>query len=466
MSAKILNSDFYLICPLVINDWVAFSKNIEHRMWSEYSKYRSYSIKPLLASFLGACQADDFPISKGLQFQGKLQNSGDKLISSLVDTKNSFFFVNKKGEKIQGIGDSYCLSSTTQLYVSPNRSCALYLIKLVPASISILDEVVSAAYILHKVDHKQVPSICSENSYSKITIRDIIETTLPHGGYLWESDSRFISATYARVDASSGDFNIDEVKQALVRLSLCKDEKYKINESEARKILPVFDNILTSSSREGFAAIALSNDPENELPFIADFGSVFSQSYLPLYLATTLVDQLYVSAIRNLDKVATDVKERDYLREAHLVLVIPPSQYEHLNKQMAQILQGRNLNEKYETIRDSITSRKELIEYERLQVEKENQRIAVERKAQDDKLRRCEEERRDARDRRINFLLGFIGVGQVIFAILQLLGANNVMGVNIANSFALNIITIAMLSIFTALIICLIVRLFTWKKRN
>ena len=178
------------------------------------------------------------------------------------------------------------------------------------------------------------------------------------------------------------------------------------------------------------------------------------------------MDQLYVSAIRNLDKVATDVKERDYLREAHLVLVIPPSQYEHLNKQMAQILQGRNLNEKYETIRDSITSRKELIEYERLQVEKENQRIAVERKAQDDKLRRCEEERRDARDRRINFLLGFIGVGQVIFAILQLLGANNVMGVNIANSFALNIITIAMLSIFTALIICLIVRLFTWKKRN
>lgn len=99
MSAKILNSDFYLICPLVINDWVAFSKNIEHRMWSEYSKYRSYSIKPLLASFLGACQADDFPISKGLQFQGKLQNSGDKLISSLVDTKNSFFFVNKKGGK-------------------------------------------------------------------------------------------------------------------------------------------------------------------------------------------------------------------------------------------------------------------------------------------------------------------------------------------------------------------------------
>ena len=228
----------------------------------------------------------------------------------------------------------------------------------------------------------------------------------------------------------------------------------------------MFNNILTSSSREGFAAIAISHDPEHELPFIVDFGTTFNQSYLPLYLATTMADQVYVGAIRNMDQIATNVKEQDYLREARLVMAIPPSPYEHLNRQMERILQGRNLNEKYETIRESILSRKEQIEFERLEVEKQNRRIALQKKEEDEKMRREIEEKRETRDRRINFLLGFIGIGQVVFAILQLLGANNVMGNCVADSPELKIASIVMLTIFAGLIIYLLVRLFTERRKN
>lgn len=460
MSAKVLNSDFYFICPLIITDWAVFKENIEHKMWTEYSKYRSYSIKPLLASFLGATKAQDFPISCGLQFRGEIQNCGNTLFASFHNEKKSFVFIDKKGTQIQGIGGPYNLSSTVQLYVSPNKSHALYLLKLTTESISSLTEVENAAYVLHKTDHKQTPFICSDGINTGKNLRNIIEETLPHSGYSWESDSRFISATYVRLDASKY-FDLKEVYNALIRLSLCKDQKYNIPESESKRVLPVFDNILTSSSREGFASIAISRDPEHELPFIVDFGATFEQSYLPLYLATTMVDQVYVGAIRNMEQIAMSVKEQDYLREARLVLVIPPSPYEHLNKQMEQILQGRNLNEKYETIRDSIISRKEQIEYERLQIEKENQRIALTKKEEDEKVRREIEEKREVRDRRINFLLGFIGIGQVVFAILQLLGASNVMGNSVANSQALNVASIVMLAIFAALIVYLLVRLFT-----
>lgn len=466
MSAKVLNSDFYFICPLIITDWAAFKKNMEHKMWTEYSKYRSYSIKPLLASFLGATKAEDFPISCGMQFQGEIQNCENALFASFHDEKNSFVFIDKKGTQIKGIGEKYNMNPTMQLYVSPNKCSALYLLKLTTDSISTLTEVENASYVLHKTDHKQAPFIYNDGINTGKNLRNIIEETLPNGGYSWESESRFISATYARIDASSKDFNIKEVQDTLVRLSLCKDQKYRISDEEVKRVLPVFNNILTSSSREGFAAIAISHDPEHELPFIVDFGTTFNQSYLPLYLATTMADQVYVGAIRNMDQIATNVKEQDYLREARLVMAIPPSPYEHLNKQMERILQGRNLNEKYETIRESILSRKEQIEFERLEVEKQNQRIALQKKEEDEKMRREIEEKRETRDRRINFLLGFIGIGQVVFAILQLLGANNVMGNCVADSPELKIASIVMLAIFAGLIIYLLVRLFTERRKN
>lgn len=482
MPTKVLNSDFYLISPLIITDWTVFEPNTTQRMWTENSKFRSYSIKPLLASFLGAAQANEFPIANGLHFQGEIQNCGDSFFVSLKDEK--VFFTDKKDRHLPDIGNPFDFPSTVQLYVSPNHRCALYVIKLTNSSVSSLEEAENAAYVLHKTDHKQIPYIYSADGTSKKTLKELIEVTLPHGGFEWESDSRFISATYARVDASSVDYKVSDVNTALIRLSLCKDRNYKIPKDEFTRILPVYDNILTSSSREGFASIAISKDPENEIPFINDFGATFEQSYLPLYLATTLVDQVYVSTIKNLEQVAKSAKEQDYLREARLVLVIPPSPYEHLNKQMERLLQGRNLSEKYDTIRDSILSRKEQIEYERLQIEKENQRIALEnkeleekerqerleaeerRKEEEERERKRVEEIRDARDRRINFLLGFIGIGQVVFAILQLLGANNVMGICVADSSGLKITSIVMLSIFTALIVYLLVRLFAEKRRK
>ena len=140
-----------------------------------------------------------------------------------------------------------------------------------------------------------------------------------------------------------------------------------------------------------------------------------------------MAEMTYTSALRHLNDVARSSKEQDRLREARLSVTLSVSHYDHLNRLMKSLLRNRDFDAKYQAIQSSIDSRKMKLENER------------------------------------NLLLGFIGIGQVVFAILQLLGAEYVMGFSVANSRALDIASIVMLSVFTALIIYLLVRLFTRK---
>lgn len=463
MPAKVLEADYYFLCPIHIQDWSLFERNLSQSMWQVDSRYRSYSIKPILAAFLGKSQSEEFPIAPGLSFLGNLQKSDNPKISSL---NKPVSFIDKKGTAIEGIGGLLTFDSMAGLIVSPNRKGAVIYLKMY-GSPNTLDEVEESVYVLHKTDHNQAPYINSAggSNSTSLTLRNIIDCILPYNGYSVESESRFISSVYARVDGSTTDFSIDVVKDSLVRLSLSKNKQYKITASDKAKVFIPFDNVLTCGTREGFAGIVVSRTPNQESDFFKNFGNTFQMSYLPLYLATILVDQTYVNALRNIDSVATDLFEQDCLRQARLIITLTPSQYEHLNKQMLNLLDGMEFEQKYQVIKDSLLARKEQIEFERLQLEKERKEVEAKEQEQH---RLAEEERKtqlEARDRRINLLLGFIGVGQVVFAILQLLGSNNILGDLFSQSLTLNIITGVVSAFFIGMIFYLIFKLFKERKK-
>ena len=63
----------------------------------------------------------------------------------------------------------------------------------------------------------------------------------------------------------------------------------------------------------------------------------------------------------------------------------------------------------------------------------ERERLEIEKKQQDAEQSRRKQE--EDRDRSINYILGFIGIGQVIFAILQMTGVNSIFGKSFADGF-------------------------------
>lgn len=136
------------------------------------------------------------------------------------------------------------------------------------------------------------------------------------------------------------------------------------------------------------------------------------------------------------------------------MLSIAPSQYEHLNKLMSHITCDRSFEDKYSIIHESIVSRREQIEFQRLQLEKEQYNLAMEKK-----------ESEERRNQTISYLLGFIGVGQVIFAILDLCGASRILGSSFAGGLTIRILAIVLSFAFVVAIFYYIVYSVRSKKK-
>ena len=132
-----------------------------------------------------------------------------------------------------------------------------------------------------------------------------------------------------------------------------------------------------------------------------------------------------------------------------------------------------SFDQKYEVIVDSLNARARTIEAERLELEKKNRELA--QKREDDRMEErkkreaaiaLEKEIRDKRDRDINLLLGFIGIGQVVFAIIQLLGAENVAGWDVARSTALSWTSVIFCALFFILILVVLIRAIPKRRNN
>lgn len=449
MAIKLLDADFYFIAPFSIADFKAFENdfNTKTNKWLPKSDSNNNALRNFIPSFLGEDEATEFPMKRGLAFRGRLQQSGDKTLSSL---KGCLQFYSPKGLPLQEDNKLFEISSNeVVVHIAPDRKTGLAYIRLKSVSPLSLDEAVFYNYHLHKIDRKQIPHIYTQDknkewqtTEGRQTLLEIISGMLPKNSYALINEARFISAVYLRIDVSEHPDEVLLINQ-LTRLSLAKGEKYQITNYDCIGVTKLFDNIWAHSSSEGLATFVLSKEPANEAPFFRDFGDgSFRKSYFPLFLTAILADNCLKEALRHLDTIADDIEEQDRLRELHLIQTFEPSNYVHLNKFMESIIRNRQFEVKYQAVLESIEARKVRNESIRLNQEKEKQL------------------QQEKRDRTINYLLGFIGIGQVVFAILELAGAETIFGEFWARSRGLMTISIIFVSIFSVLIVLIVAYLF------
>lgn len=473
MPVKVLDADFYFIAPLYINDWDAFEEEFKNTSkWTSRLGKGKGSLKNFLSCFLGEKEPLEFPMQPGLAYNGLLQCSGNAALKSI---NGQLKFKSAKDKPLEAGDDIFftIASNAIVINVSPNHKCATVYINLKCKSDITLAQAVSLNYQLHKTDRKQTPKIYLENSDGewvcspgRASLLEIIKGMLPENAYEFAYSERFISSTVLRLDTSDNPPR-DEINDSLVRLGLSEDHKYKIPVEAFSKVKNLFDNIMTYASTEALAAVVLSPDPDHESEFIEDFNNkAFNKSYLPLYLAAILADNCLKSALRHLDTIADDPDEQDRLREARMIYSFEPAQHTHLNKLMESIRADRQFELKYEAVTQSVEARRIRNESRRLKLEEEARKL-------EEAARRLEEERvarqeaaQARRDRFMNLLLGFIGIGQVVFAVLQLAGANYIFGRSDNADSVVKYFSLILSLIFFGLIIWLIIYLLKKPKKS
>lgn len=489
MSNNVIKADYYFIAPIRVTDWGIFSKEFvenKDQSWNRATDANEFSLKEQVVGFLGMEKEGDVNsiVAAGEKWTRNLQMvksafSYYKGIIRLISAKSVKGKTSGKGcEPIAGCNETLAPRLKMELYIAPNKKNALAVIclSLPDKETCGFEDVVNTNYHLHKSPEGQAPIIFVKTKYENgqdiyeyqegcKTLAHVFREALPSAGYEPDNVARFHTATFVKIDASSVNVDEDKLTEDLVHLGQSKDYDYDISHEEKGNVVHLYENIWTYNSMEGFACVVKSHgdaDPD----FIKNSQTAFEKSYLPLFLTILMADMTYTSALRHLNEVAMNYDEQDRLREARLAVTLSVSHYDHLNRLMKSMLRSRDFEAKYQAIQSSIDSRRMKLEEDRHKIEKENQEIASQKKKEEEIVRREIEQKREASDRRINFLLGFIGVGQVVFAILQLLGANDVMGGSVADSQALNIASIVMLAVFTTLIVYLLARLFTEKKRK
>lgn len=473
MPVKVLDADFYFIAPIYINDWNAFEKEFKNTSkWTNRLGKGKGSLKNFLSCFLGEKEPLEFPMQAGSAYNGLLQCSGNAALKSI---NGQLKFKSAKDKPLDA-GDDILFtieSDAIVLNVAPNHKCATAYINLKCRSEITLDQAVSLNYQLHKSDRQQSPKIYMKGqdgewvcSPGRATLVEIINGMLPENAFEYAYRDRFISSTLLRLDTSD---NPDEaeISDSLVRLGLAEDHKYKTSAEASSKVKRLFDNIMTYASNEALATVVLSPDPDNEREFIKDFNKkAFNKSYLPLYLAAILADNCLKCALRHLDTIADDPDEQDRLREARMIYSFEAAQHTHLNKLMESIRADRQFELKYEAVTQSIEARRIRNESRRLKLEEEARKL-------EEAARRLEEERvarqeaaQARRDRFMNLLLGFIGIGQVVFAVLQLAGANYIFGRSDNADSVVKYFSLILSLVFFGLIIWLIIYLLKKPKKS
>ena len=483
MGQTVIKADYYFIAPLRVTNWVDFYKEIsDGNGWERVTDANEYSLKEQVVGFLGMEKQEKVNslVAEGEKWTLQLQKSVNKsafsyykgeieLYSevSVKDAKGNV--IDKVLEPIANCNKKLIPGLVLELYIAPNKKNALAVISLslLEDATCSFEEVVNTSYHLHKTDAfnpkrkigaYQAPIIFAKTGYDKdkkldiyeykddcLTLAHVLRAALPSTGYELDNVARFHTATFVKIDASSTDVNDNKLTEDLVHLGQSKDYDYDISEEEKNNVVHLFENIWTYNSLEGLACVVKchgKSDPD----FIVKSESTFKKSYLPLFLTILMADMTYTSALRHMNDVAKCSDEQDRLREARLAVTLSVSHYDHLNRLMKSLLRNRDFEAKYQAIQSSIDSR-------RMELENARAREEEERK-----------QKEESRDRRINFLLGFIGIGQVIFAILQLMGADKVMGLSFAASQGLKIASIVVVAIFSILIVYLLVRLFTEKR--
>lgn len=160
-----------------------------------------------------------------------------------------------------------------------------------------------------------------------------------------------------------------------------------ISEEDKKDVHNLFDNIFVHASPEGFCGAFRIIDDQQSTKFMQKSSTTFLKSYLPIYSECVLLDLASFQLINRKHK--NNLHElSEQFRELKLTQILPISRYSHL-LQLKRIINGAlSIMPKIESVSNYIDNIKE--------------------------------ERNRNQERMLNSLLGFMGVGQVLFAILGL----------------------------------------------
>ena len=157
-----------------------------------------------------------------------------------------------------------------------------------------------------------------------------------------------------------------------------------ISEEDKKDVHNLFDNIFVHASPEGFCGAFQIIDDQQSTKFMQKSSTTFLKSYLPIYSECVLLDLASFQLINRKHK--NNLHElSEQFRELKLTQILPISRYSHL-LQLKRIINGAlSIMPKIESVSNYIDNIKE--------------------------------ERNRNQERMLNSLLGFMGVGQVLFAI-------------------------------------------------
>ena len=410
----ITEADLYYIVPIHIKDYPAFEKGLLAAGWgrpsdTRFDLYNKEAIYESEAAFLGIYDGTKSPLSQdGICFVDLGNAAPDTVLGAF---RNAFRQEGRKGGKkltfsikkkfddpaqvwIEGL----TFGDILRIHVSPDKENALMLLhlRLKPEKPQPLGLLTSTNYWLHKTDH-QAPVILADGEpvpgyENLLSICTRLLNVSPDTAWLVHPE-RLLSATYVQVSLPTGLTGADrdafknDLAEHIVHLGLSKGPFYEITAKEKEKILSLYENIQVYASSEGFCSVFLVDKDHDNATFMGKSSTTFLKSYLPIFLASLLVDCISCGLLeRNTKDKLREESER--FRELKLLEVMPVSRYTHLQELKSLINNALAIPQKTETVSAYI-----------------------------DNLR---EHNRQRQETYLNFLIGFMGVGQVAFAILEL----------------------------------------------
>lgn len=394
--------DFYFIAPLIINDDSAFETNLSKAGWKKFPDekinfdiYNSESIYETTPAFLGILKNSSATLSQnGICYVDSCEINDTTELGRFRKT-----FQGKELKfKVEGSNNEYIdgleLGRVMRIHISPDKKAGIFIIhfRLPQKEDTPLSEVITTNYWLHKTG-KQSPSIMIGGKLVSgyETIMTVISKLINSPSLVASPyhPGRLLAATYIQVKTPSAMKNseLNIFKDSIAHLGLCKGDKYKISEEDKKDVHNLFDNILVHASPEGFCGAFQIIDGQQGTEFMLKSSTTFLKSYLPIYIECVLLDLVSSQLINRKHK--NNLHElSEQFRELKLTQILPVSRYSHLLQLKRIVNDALSIMPKIESVSNYIGNIKE--------------------------------ERNRSQERVLNSLLGFMGVGQVLFAILSL----------------------------------------------
>jgi len=414
-SVLVNEADLYFLAPLRIKDYNSFEDNLVSAGWVRpsdvpFDLYAQDALYESEAAFLGILKDGVSPLSKdGECFVAPEFPKDGTMLSHFRSTfknnntgKELTFAIRKKRQFeadpiwLEGL----TMGNITRIHISPDKTIAVFLLHFrMPQKenqTQSIKQVESTSYWLHKTD-EQAPQIIVDGhpipgfetvlEIIKSLINSSIEVaSLYHPG-------RLLTATYVQVKQPKQipddeyDGYMKDLRDYVTHIGLSKDQAYDISEADKEETFNLFNNILVHASPEGFCGAFLVEEEQVNTGFMEKTSTTFLKSYLPIFIETVLVE---LSSVHMLDRRETNRlrEQSERFRELKLMEAMPVSRYSHLLQLKSILSKALSIQPKIDTVSDYL-----------------------------DTLREQKEQHQESF---INFLIGFMGVGQVVFAILDL----------------------------------------------